>query len=251
MTGRVTLVGHRGQPLSYPENSLQGFRHVMQAGASYIETDVHITADGIPILSHDANLLKLTGKQIIIADHEYESISRISAGFPERFGNTFSESRIATLREFTALISDWPNVTCFIELKGSSLNYFGMRAVDLTMEAIQGIEHQCVFISFEYDALQYAKENYDLPLGYVLPEWSKENYQKANKLSPDYLFVDADYCPTEKSDLWPGSWKWVVYTANTAKEVKHYAGLGIELIETDRYSELKQESDIVDVSNDF
>ena len=63
--------------------------------------------------------------------------------------------------------------------------------------------------------------------------------------------ITASRRPTEKSDLWPGSWKWVVYTANTAKEVKHYAGLGIELIETDRYSELKQESDIVDVSNDF
>lgn len=251
MTGRVTLIGHRGQPLSYPENSLQGFEHVLKAGANYVETDVHITADGIPILSHDANLLKLTGKQIIIADHEYESISQMSAGFAERFGDRFSESRIATLQEFSALLKDWPNVICFIELKGSSLNYFGVRAVDLTMEAIQEIEHQCVFISFEYDALLYARQKYDLPIGWVLPEWSQENQQKAKSLSPDYLFVDVDFCPTEKSEIWPDSWKWVAYTANKAVQVDHLAGLGIELIETDRYSELKQESNIIDVSNDF
>lgn len=251
MTGRVTLVGHRGQPLSYPENSLQGFTHVLEAGVGYVETDVHITADGIPILSHDANLLKLTGKQIIIADHEYDSISQMSAGFPERFGDKFKETRIATLQDFSNLLKNWPNVTCFIELKGSSLNYFGERAVDLTIEAIQEIAHQCVFISFEYDAMLYAKEKFDLPLGWVLPEWSEENQQKARNLSPDYLFVDVDFCPQEKSEIWSGGWKWVAYTANKAEQVEHFAGLGIELIETDRYSELKQESDIVDVSNDF
>lgn len=251
MAGRVSLVGHRGQPLKFPENSLQGFAHVLQAGAGYIETDVHITADGIPILSHDANLLKLTGKQIIIADHEFESISAMSAGFPERFGKSFQDNRIASLQQFSELIKAWPNVTCFIELKGSSYNYFGERAVDLTIESLEDIEQQCVLISFEYDALTYAQHKYDLPVGWVLSEWSKEARQKANALEPDYLFVDVDLCPGEGSEIWSGGWEWVTYTVNDAQQVEHFAGLGIELLETDRYSELKQESPIVDVSTDF
>lgn len=251
MAGRVTLVGHRGQPGKYPDNSLQGFRHVLEAGAKYVETDVHISSDGIPLLSHDANLLKITGKQIIISDHEYKTISQMAASYPERFGDKFKDNRIATLEEFAELLQDWTDVTCFIELKGSSLNYFGERAVDLTLERIESIASQCVLISFEYDALQYARKKFDIPIGWVLPEWSKENHEKAKKLSPDYLFVDIDFCPQEKADLWSGSWTWAAYTADTAEQVADLAGLGIEIIETDRYSDLKKESDIVDVSNDY
>lgn len=252
MSGRVTLIGHRGQPHSYPDNSLPGFSHVLNSGAGYIETDVHISADGIPLLSHDANLLEITGKQIIISDHSYETISQMPASYPQRFGDKFKDNRIATLKEFSNLLKDWPNVTCFIELKGSSINYFGgERAVDITVEALDEIATQCVLISFEYDALKYAQNKYDLPIGWVLPEWSQENEEKANSLSPDYLFVDADFCPQEKSDIWSGSWTWAVYTVNIAEQVEHFAGLGIELIETNRYSELKQESKIIDISNDF
>ena len=61
MMGRIALVAHRGQPQSYPENSLAGFEHALQAGASYVETDVQITSDGVPVLSHDANLLEISG----------------------------------------------------------------------------------------------------------------------------------------------------------------------------------------------
>ena len=35
------------------------------------------------------------------------------------------------------------------------------------------------------------------------------------------------------------------------EQVEHFAGLGIELIETNRFSELMEESDIIDVSNDY
>lgn len=251
MMGRISLVAHRGQPLTFPENSLHGFQHVLDAGAEYLETDVHITAGGLPILSHDANLLKLTGKQIIIADHEYDAIREIPAGFPERFGDKFNDYRIATLEQFVYLLKNYPDVTCFIELKEASLNYFGNKAVDLVMQALEDISQQCVLISFDYDALLYAKQNYDLPFGWVLPDWSEDHKDKAAELDPKFLFVDTDFCPQEESGIWQGDWQWVAYTINSDEEIEHYAGLGIELIETNRFSELKKESAIIDVSNDF
>ncbi len=251
MTGRVSLVAHRGQPLSYPENSLEGFSFVVESGASYIETDVNITSDGVPVLSHDANLLKLTGKQIIVADCSYDDIKQLPAGFSERFGDQFNHCRIATVEQFSALLKDWPDVTCFIEIKEPCLNYFGLKAVDLIMQALKDIVSQVVVISFDYDALEYMKNNYDTPIGYVLPEWSEENRLKSIQLDPRYLFVSTDFCPQEKSQLWAGAWEWVIYTVNTAEDVQHFAGLGIEMIETNRFSELKVESNIVEKSNDF
>ena len=251
MMGRISLVAHRGQPHTYPENSLQGFAYVMDAGVSYIETDIQITSDGIPVLSHDANLLELTGKQIIVADHGYTRISEIPAGDPERFGDKFSDYRIASLQQLVGLLQHYPDVTGFIELKAASIDNFGFKAVDLVMQQLQPVLSQVVLISYEYEALQYASQNYQIRLGWVLPDWLAEFWQKAVELDPEFLFINRRYCPTEAGELWHGNWQWVAFTINDPAEIKHFAGLGIELIETDRYTEIIQESDIIEVSNDF
>ncbi|MDJ0834172.1 MAG: glycerophosphodiester phosphodiesterase family protein [Gammaproteobacteria bacterium] len=251
MMGRISMVAHRGQPRTLPENSLQGFAYVLEAGVGYIETDIQITSDGIPVLSHDANLLELTGKQIIIADHEYARISEIPAGDPERFGDQFNDYRIASLQQLVDLLQQYPDVTGFIELKAATLDNFGFKAVDLVMQQLQPILSQVVLISFEYEALQYASQNYQIELGWVLPDWLDEYRQKALDLDPAFLFINRRYCPNEAAELWHGNWQWVAYTINDAAEIEHFAGLGIELIETDRYTEIIQESDIIEVSTDF
>jgi glycerophosphoryl diester phosphodiesterase len=252
MMGRVSLVAHRGQPSKFPENSLQGFAHALKSGARYVETDVQITADAIPVLSHDAHLLKVTGKQIIIADHAFDVISDLPAGYPDQFGDKYKDYRIATLQQFIDLLAEWPDALCFIELKQASLNNYGMKAVDLVLEQMNKIESQAILISFDYDALVYAKnKDKELRVGWVLPEWTDENKTRAQELEPEYLFVDEDFCPDDKSEIWVGDWQWVAYTINDSKKVEHFAGLAIEIIETDRYSDLIKESDIIEVSNDF
>ncbi len=251
MTGRVSLVAHRGEPLAFPENSLPGFEHALEHGARYVECDVQITADGVPILSHDANLLKLTGKQIIIADHDWSEIKDMPAGYPDRFGDEFADFRIAALEQFVELMQQQDHVKSFIELKESSVDYWGMKAVDLVMKTLKPILGDSILISFNDDALAHARKHFDVPIGWVLPEWSEHNREIARELAPEYLFVDTDFCPQDQAELFGGTWEWVAYTIDTPEEVARYAGLGIELIETDRFSELRQESDIVDVSHDF
>ncbi|MDH5612451.1 MAG: glycerophosphodiester phosphodiesterase family protein [Gammaproteobacteria bacterium] len=239
MAYAIHLVGHRGQPDSFPENSLESFTHAIRSGAAYIETDVQVTVDGVVVLSHDADIKKLTGVDIDVTKNTYASFKNIPAGFPGKFSDKFNHCRIATLMEFSDLLQYWPGVVCFIEIKQESLLYFGNKVVDLVVEALQKIEDQSVLISFDYDALVYARNKYHSPVGWVLPEWSSENKIKAETLSPEYLFVGADFCPDNKIDIWSGAWKWVVYTINTAEDIKKYSNLGINIIETNCFSELQ------------
>ena len=58
MTDEIFLVAHRGQPDSFPENSLEGFMHALQSGATYLETDIQVTADSVVVLSHNKDLIK-------------------------------------------------------------------------------------------------------------------------------------------------------------------------------------------------
>src|SRR5204863_10044856 len=50
------LQGHRGARGLRPENTLPSFEAALDAGVTSIETDVHLTADNVPVLYHDAIL---------------------------------------------------------------------------------------------------------------------------------------------------------------------------------------------------
>jgi glycerophosphoryl diester phosphodiesterase len=55
------VVGHRGAAAYAPENTLESFREARRRGATWVETDVKLTADGVPILMHDASLKRTMG----------------------------------------------------------------------------------------------------------------------------------------------------------------------------------------------
>lgn len=212
---------------------------MLHAGARYIETDVQITADGIPVLSHDPSLLKITGQDYPITETPYAVIRDLPAGWPDRFGKRFSDLRIARLDEFARLLAGWPGVTAFVEIKLATIEARGVAAaVDITLQELGGVMSQCVHISFEYAALVHIRETRGLPVGWVIPEWSETNRQRAEVLQPEYLFCNRKRLPPVPEPLWQGPWRWAVYTINTADEVLAYGNRGMQLVETNVISQL-------------
>ena len=55
--GIVRLHGHRGARGVLPENSLIGFRNTFEIGVQVVEVDIMITADGVPVLTHNPRLM--------------------------------------------------------------------------------------------------------------------------------------------------------------------------------------------------
>lgn len=49
----VTLYAHRGAATEFPENTLDSFAAALSVGATALELDVHITRDGVVVVSHD------------------------------------------------------------------------------------------------------------------------------------------------------------------------------------------------------
>jgi len=54
------IIAHRTSPLDAPENSLAGIRRSGELGADYVEIDVRLTRDGVPVMLHDGLLLRTT-----------------------------------------------------------------------------------------------------------------------------------------------------------------------------------------------
>lgn len=78
--GPHLVVAHRGLALGFPENTLPAFRAALEVGADILETDVHASADGVAMISHDPDLLRSAGRPQQISTLRQRELSTIDLG---------------------------------------------------------------------------------------------------------------------------------------------------------------------------
>jgi glycerophosphoryl diester phosphodiesterase len=94
----MTLIyAHRGASATHPENTLLAFRAALESGADGIELDVHLTADGIPVVIHDRDVARTTDGYGLVDEMPLKRLQALDAGRGER---------VPTLAEVVSLISD-------------------------------------------------------------------------------------------------------------------------------------------------
>jgi glycerophosphoryl diester phosphodiesterase len=62
------VIGHRGAAAYAPENTLESFREARRRGATWVEADIALTADSVPIVMHDDSLKRTTGIDRLVAE---------------------------------------------------------------------------------------------------------------------------------------------------------------------------------------
>lgn len=65
---------HRGGAGDWPENSMSAFENAVSLGYRYVETDVHVTADGALLAFHDDHLDRVTDRTGTIAELDYATV---------------------------------------------------------------------------------------------------------------------------------------------------------------------------------
>jgi glycerophosphoryl diester phosphodiesterase len=71
------VIAHRGASAEKPENTLAAFRRALALKADGIELDVQVTADGVPVVFHDASLRRLTGRAGRIPNLTWRELKRL------------------------------------------------------------------------------------------------------------------------------------------------------------------------------
>lgn len=90
-------IAHRGGAGDHPENTERAFAHAVELGFTHVETDVHVTSDGVAIAFHDDVLDRVTDRTGTIDALPWSEVRRalvdgtdhicklddLLAGFPE------------------------------------------------------------------------------------------------------------------------------------------------------------------------
>ncbi|GGT49985.1 glycerophosphodiester phosphodiesterase [Streptomyces purpureus] len=78
----VTVVGHRGDPYRFPENTLASLHSAVERGADAVEIDVRLTRDGVPVLLHDDSLKRLWRHDRLLTALTYDEVRAVAGGVP-------------------------------------------------------------------------------------------------------------------------------------------------------------------------
>ena len=78
ITSGFTVVGHRGDPSKYPEETIQSDNSAFNSGADYVELDLRLSADGELVVSHDDDLFRVTHTHAIVSQNYWQALSQLT-----------------------------------------------------------------------------------------------------------------------------------------------------------------------------
>lgn len=110
---RTLVIAHRGASGSAPENTLAAVERAIADGADFVEIDVQETVDGIVVIAHDSDFMKVAGDGTKIWDANLDHLQGLDIG--SWFAPEFADQRVPTLAEVLDVCQGRVKVT--IELK--------------------------------------------------------------------------------------------------------------------------------------
>lgn len=179
------VIGHRGAATYAPENTLDSIHTAADLGADWVELDVKLTKDGVPIIFHDDTLDRTTNGSGLVADKTYDEIKELDAG--SWFGESFIGAKIPTLEEAVDVLIE----------RGLGLN--------LEIKACPGREKETAEIAL--DLLSQIWDDHDKVL---ISSFSHVSLEVALDLAGDWkraLLLDEE---------WPENWLDLVEYFNVA-----------------------------------
>ncbi len=116
-------VAHRGGAGEAPENTLEAFEIAITLGYTYIETDAHLTRDGVLVAFHDERLDRVTDRRGAIAELGIAEVEAADAGYrfsPDGGGSFPFRGRGIRVPRLEETLVRWPAVRVNIDPKSDT-----------------------------------------------------------------------------------------------------------------------------------
>lgn len=237
MSGIVSLpriMGHRGAAASAPENTLAGIRKAAAYGASWVEFDVKLTADAVPVLMHDDSLERTTGHDIPASELSLAEMKGLDAG--GWFAPEFAGETVPTLEETLALLLEL-DMAANIEIKPSP-----GEETDTVTRTIAVLERVWpasapapLMSSFSEQSLEgLQKQAPSLPRGFLVEELPEDWLTLARKLGCVTIHHYAKVVTeAQVAETKAAGYGLAAYTVNEPEQARQLIDWGIDCLITD------------------
>jgi len=237
---KCCVISHRGSNRIAPQNTLPAFRQSILYGTDGFETDVHLSADGVPVICHNYEVDDTSDGTGEITSILLEDLKELDFGV--KFHHSYKGTRLPTLEEFLNL-SEKANLKILnIEIKPPKNKQYDV--VTKTLEAVKahGLYDKLIISSFDPDALVFAKdvdETCKTAFLYCPNRFSSLKYFKhavdfakgigADALHPHKAYITKKYVyEAHEAGLMINPW-----TINTEREIRHCLDCGVDSVITD------------------
>ncbi len=158
---RIILAAHRGDRAGCPENTMPAFVSSEKLGVDMIETDLHMTKDGVLVIMHDRSALRTCGVDKLVDEMTYDEIKQLDAG--KTFGKGFEGTPVPTVEEFIIWVKE-TNLLVNWEIKdypGEVGDEHAFECADKLVELIEkhGMGDRSMLNSFSARVLEHIKKN--------------------------------------------------------------------------------------------
>ena len=242
-SARPGITAHRGDSINYPENTMPAFEAALEFNPEWMEFDVHQTKDDVIIVSHDDNILRVSGKDTCVHENTYADLMQLDVG--SWFKKDFSDVRFSTLAEVLNKVKEKNDkIKLQIEIKPTEFDQnIEKRVTDIIDEC--GMTDRCIITSLKDAPLRKIKEiRPDVITVYSMAlargsidtiEWSDYYTIEASNVTA-YL-VDRIHKANKKCFAW---------TVNTPENVQHLVDCNVDSILTDNPVMLREALDHAD-----
>lgn len=237
--GRIEIIGHRGDPIRAPENTLPAVQFATSAGVPSVEWDVRVTACGTPVLIHDATVDRTTSGTGRVDELTIQDLASLDAG--SWFGEAFAGVRIPTLASALSLARE-ANVGVYCEVKALREPEDAGRI----LRCLQGEDmlERTVVISLDLEIVrEFRRRDPTLWLGPV-PDteaalararpWVEADRRAILDAGADLLLAD----PARTRSMVDGGTRLVTWTVDRESTARALVELGVTRLTTNRVREM-------------
>lgn len=226
------IAGHRGGATAAPENTLAAVSYALSHGFDYVEVDVALTADGHPVLMHDARVDRTTDGSGPLSDLTLDEVRGLDAG--GWFAPEFAGTLVPTAGEFLDLLAA-EDGRAIIELKGAWDESSIAALVELIAD--RGLERRITLGSFDAAVLALAAAESDVVARLLILRHLPDDVVRAAQeagvrglIAERRAVLDR---PSIVYELHAAGIRIVVYTLNDDAQWGEVTDLGVDGIVTD------------------
>jgi glycerophosphoryl diester phosphodiesterase len=236
------IAAHRGGALLWPENSLTAFRHALELPVDFLETDVHLTADGEVVIIHDPTLDRTTTGTGRVRAARWADLSAVR--LRSRGGSVTQDSvpRLGQLLDLLSLRS--AQLLLEIKVDADRQRYPGIEEKVLALVRDRGLASRTVIMAFESETVRRIRaldpsirttllvgkgrvERERVPAREAV-RWARE--AGATDLGIDYRVLDPSVVESARAaGLVVGAW-----TVNDEADLRTVIASGVNVVTTDR-----------------